>query len=121
MNWLEKAEEKLRTELKDGKFDRYGEVMKAEVSEALLEFCRQDEEFAQAVAQGGKFTECMAEVAKGVKGNGISDMTAFGRAVSFYFPGAKIKVEMSIDLIGDAAAPEDAEKGGVVIDLSAFF
>ena len=122
MSWLEKAEEKLQEELKSGKFDRYGQVMKNEVQEALVEFCRQDEEFAQAVAQGGSFTECMSDVGKGVKNGAISDMAAYGRAVSFYFPGAKIRVEMNIDLVGEAAGETDsAEKAGVVLDLSAFF
>ena len=51
-------------------------VMAGPVAEALRSFCRQDAEFAQAVAQGGSFAECMAAVAKGV-GQNISDVDAY--------------------------------------------
>lgn len=50
-------------------------AMAPSVREALTDFCRQDAEFAQAVAQGGSFKECMAAVAKGVGGS-ISDLEA---------------------------------------------
>ena len=43
-------------------------AMAPSVREALTDFCRQDAEFAQAVAQGGSFKDCMATVAKGVGG-----------------------------------------------------
>ena len=119
MSWFVKAEEKLSRELKEGKFDRYGNAMKTEIKETLLEFCRQDEEFAQAVAQGGSFSECMTAVVKKVQHGAISDLKANKAAVGFYFPGAEIRMEMHIDLIGHAAAQEN--KGGVVLDLSAFF
>lgn len=52
--------------------------MKSAVRDALLEFCRQNEEFAQAVVQGGAFPDCMAAVAKGV-GSSISDLEAYRR------------------------------------------
>lgn len=106
------------------RLDKYGEVMKADVADALREFCRQDAEFAQAVAQGGSFADCMKAVAKGVKNGGISDMKAFGLAVEFFFPGAGIDVKMSINLCAsvEEAAPEaEAKAPGMIIDLSAFF
>lgn len=107
------------------KLDRYGEAMKKDVADALREFVQQDEEFAQAVVEGGTFEECMKDIAGHIKGGSISDMEAFGAAVRFFFPGAKIRVEMTIDLIGDAAKPEppkaEPQTGGVVIDLSDFF
>ena len=82
-------------------------VMAGPVAEALRSFCRQDAEFAQAVAQGGSFAECMAAVAKGV-GHSISDVDAYKKAVGFYLPGADIRVQMHIDLGGEAAAPAPA-------------
>lgn len=104
------------------KLDRYGEAMKSSVHDALLEFCRQDEEFAQAVAQGGSFADCMKAVGKCVKGNAISDAEAWGAAVKFYFPGAGIHVEMHIDLCAsvrtEEATPRQSAK---IIDLSDFF
>lgn len=47
--------------------DRYGAAMKGAVRRALESFARQDGEFAQAIAQGGSFTDCMKRVAGGVK------------------------------------------------------
>lgn len=83
-------------------------AMARAVAEALRSFCRQDAEFAQAVDQGGSFADCMAAVAKGV-GHCISDLDAYKKAVGFYFPGAKINFQMSIDLIGDAAKTAEPE------------
>ncbi len=42
--------------------------MKDAVRTALEEFCRQDAEFAQAVAQGGSFAECMKAVERAMRG-----------------------------------------------------
>lgn len=124
--------EKAIAKIKSGmsrKLDRYGEAMKKEVADALITFIRQDAEFAQAVVVGGSFADCMTAVAKEIKGGSISDMTAYGAAVRFFFPGAEIKVKMTIDLVGAAADPaEDApettngeDSGAVIIDLSDFF
>lgn len=68
----------------------------------------------------------MAAVSKGVSGNSISDMKAFGLAVAFYFPGAEINVKMTLDLCASVKKEEPAEEAGakptgVIIDLSAFF
>ena len=62
--WTAKAAARLEDECKSGKFDKYGSAMKEAVQKALLDFCRQDDEFAQAVVQGGSFTDCMAAVGK---------------------------------------------------------
>lgn len=119
----EEFREKARHRLDEGvkiKLDRYGEVMKNAVHDALLEFCEQDGEFAQAVAQGGSFKDCMAAVAKCVKDGALSDMEAYGAAVKFYFPGAAINVQMTIDLCA-SVKKEEADKSSVVIDLSSYF
>lgn len=100
------AREKIERESKEGKYDRYANAMKGEVKKALLSFVKQDEELAQAVVQGGSFSECMAHVAKGC-GSHISDLAAFEKAVQFYFPGARVRYQMSVDLIGDAAGETD--------------
>lgn len=120
----EQARKKLDDELKCGKFDKHGQVMKQGVHDALTEFCRQDEEFAQAVVQGGTLEECMNAVVKCVKGSGISDMEAYGAAVRFYFPGAGINVTMKIDLLASVRGDEEPtanEGGGILVDLSEFF
>ena len=121
--FFEQAKERLQKE-GGAKLDRDGETMKGAVKEALLDFCRQEEEFAQAVVQGGSFKDCMAAVGKKVKGNAISDLEAYKAAVEFYFPGAAVSMKMNIDLCGDAsgeAAPTPEPGKGMIIDLSAFF
>lgn len=117
--FLESAVKKLQ----DGKIAKLtnakANVMKEAVADRLIYFCRQEPEFAQAVVQGGSFADCMNAVASEVKGNSISDEAAYGAAVRFYFPGAEIRVTMTIDLIGAAAEPEAPK--GIVVDLSDFF
>lgn len=91
-------------------------AMAAPVAEALRSFCKQDAEFAQAVEQGGSLAECMAAVAKGV-GSYISDLDAYKKAVAFFFPGAKIKMQMTIDLIGDAVLPTPEEQAAPTLQV----
>ena len=121
-NYRKQARVKLDVGVKE-KLDRYGEAMKQAVHDALVTFCEQDGEFAQAVAQGGEFKDCMEAVAKCVKGSSISDMEAYGAAVKFYFPGAGIDVKMTINLCASVEKTEqkDEKAGGVVLDLSDFF
>jgi len=83
-------------------------AMKEAVRATLETFCTQDEEFAQAVVQGGSFSDCMTAVAKGVGGH-ISDLEAYKKAVQFYFPGAEVRMQLTIDLIGSAAGTETAK------------
>lgn len=118
MNYYDEAKKKLDAGLQE-KLDRYGEIMKQSVHDALLEFCRQDEEFAQAVVQGKSFKACMDAVRAKVHDSALSDAEAWGAAVRFFFPGAGIDVRMTIDLC--ASVREDGPKQGPVIDLSDFF
>lgn len=124
MEFFNEAKEKLDRELQSGTFDKYGNAMKSAVHQALLDFCRQDGEFAQAVVQGGSFSDCMKAVSKCVTGNSISDIQAFGAAVKFYFPGAGIDVKMTINLCAEVEkqeeSPEAGSDKGLILDLSAF-
>ena len=116
--FFEQAEKRLKEESKkvSGAKEK---AMASAVRDALLDFCRQDEEFAQAVAQGGSFQDCMATVAKGV-GNSISDLEAYRRAVSFYFPGAGIRMKMEIDLCDSVKDAPHIDGPGIVLDLADF-
>lgn len=119
------AAKKLKEEKTDVGGDKHVGVMKNAVCDALLEFCKQDDEFAQAVVQGGAFKDCMVAVAKGV-GSSISDIEAYRRAVAFYFPGAGVHFEMSIDLCAAVDGDEtqsgtQGKKDGILINLDAFF
>lgn len=114
--WYEQAETRLKDEYGKVKGQKEG-AMKSAVRDALLEFCRQNEEFAQAVVQGGAFPDCMAAVAKGV-GSSISDLEAYRRAAAFYFDGARVNFTMTIQL--EPAEPE-ADQMGILLDLTDFF
>jgi hypothetical protein len=90
---------------------------------AIKDFCLQEEEFAQAVVQGGSFPGCMAHVASGV-GNSISDLEAYKKAVQFYFPGAEIRMQLTIDLVGKAAGDtpvQETATSGLVLNLADYF
>ena len=119
--YLDKALKKLEEEYKSGSFDMYANIMKSAVKDTLADFCRQDDEFAQAVVQGGSFTDCMKAVAKNC-GSGISDLEAYRRAVRFYFPGAEIRFQMTVDLIGDAAGERESaqDTGTMILDFTQF-
>lgn len=114
-NWATQAVQKLEKE-KAAVTGQKEKIMADAVMAALKDFCLQDEEFAQAIVQGGSFDKCMQAVAKGV-GNSISDLDAYKKAVQFYFPGAKIKMHMTIDLIGDAAGDTAATQSVTILDL----
>lgn len=116
--WFEQARTRLDKESKaiTGSHEK---AMAPAVKQALLDFCRQDDEFAQAVAQGGTFRDCMAAVAKGV-GSSISDLEAYKRAVGFYFPGAGIQMTMRIDLCDSVKDAPHPDGPGIVLDLSDF-
>lgn len=112
----EMAIAKLDKELAALKGDQRVEVMKKPVHDALVDFCQQNEEFAQAVVQGGTFAECMRAVAKGV-GTSISDVEAYRRAVQFYFPGADIRMQMSVNLCASVEEKSEPKREPVVLDL----
>lgn len=116
MNWEQQAVERLEREAKAFTGNKYEAVIKTAVAEALESFCRQNEEFAQAVVQGGSFAGCMAAVVNGV-GNVQSDKETYRRAAVFYFPSAWVEMEPKIHL-----EPEVEDTGNVIhLDFSDFF
>lgn len=115
-HWYEQAKSRLKDEYEKVTGQKEA-AMKSAVRDALLEFCRQNEEFAQAVAQGGSFQECMKAVARDV-GSCISDLEAYRRAAAFYFDGARVNFTMTIQL--EPAEPE-TEQTGIRLDLTDFF
>lgn len=117
-DWQEQAKKKLCEEADkvEGAKER---AMRKAVQAALLDFSQQDEEFAQAIVQGGSFAECMKAVAKNV-GNSISDLDAYKKAVQFYFPGAGIRVSMKIDLCDSVKDTPHIDGPGIVLKLEDF-
>ena len=123
MTWCEQAVEKLEKEAKAANCDRYGNVMKNAVLNKLKFFCGQDEEFAQAIVQGGTFGECMGVLQKAANGKpGLEDLIAYEEAVRFYFPGAGIVSTMRIDLCASVGGSEPEQKqdkaGAVILNLT---
>ena len=72
-------------------------VIAKPTADALLTFCKQNEEFAQAVVQGRSFEDCVKAVEKDI-GSACSDFTVYQKAVEFYFPGAVIEFQMNIKM-----------------------
>ena len=80
-------------------------VVKRPIADALIAFCRQQEEFAQAIVQSDKtFADCVAHVIKGC-GNALSDIDAYRKAVEFWFPGAIVDMVLTIRM-SDFEEPE---------------
>jgi len=125
--YTQQAIDKIDRDYSHGLYGAKESAMKKAVRDTLVEFCRQDDEFAQAVVQGGEFAQCMKAVASGV-GSSISDLEAYRKAVQFYFPGAEIRMTMTIDLVGAAAGKEDyqpkhaaaGKPEGLVLDFTKF-
>jgi hypothetical protein len=70
--------------------------MKNYIASVLKEFCSQNEEFAQAIVQGGTFADCMNAVTGKIQGGSISDLDACKAAAEFYFPGCVVEFQMTI-------------------------
>ena len=84
--------------------DKHAQVIAKQPTDALMEFCRQEPEFEQAIMQSGKsFDDCLKAITKGI-GSAISDLEVYSRAVKFYFPVASVRFRMEIDLCGDNGA-----------------
>lgn len=116
-DYVSKAVEKIKGGVSSVK-DRYGKVVARPVADALISFCRQQGEFAQAVVQSEKtFADCVAHVVKGC-GNALSDIEAYRKAVGFWFPGAVVDMVLTIRMseyeepenITEEAVPAVTEK-----------
>lgn len=111
------AIQKIQDELGKYKGNLYGNAMKIYVAEKLQDFCQQNEEFAQAVVQGGSFTDCMQAVIDKTRGNYISDLDVCRAAAEFYFPGCVVDFHMEIRM---SKFEETQETGGILLRLEDF-
>lgn len=66
------------------------------VHDAIVTFCVQRGEFAQAVAQSGKTLGEVCEACVKNAGSSISDLEVYRRAVAEYFPGAVVECVMTV-------------------------
>lgn len=105
------ASQKIDAELKAFNGGQKEKVVSSHVAKALKQFCK-NEAFALAVFDNKKtLSDCCKEVMNGV-GNSVSDIEVYRRAVSFYFPGAKVAFKMEIDINGTAIAAEETTAAG---------
>ena len=92
------AEEKIKSELSGAKLSEKGQAVAPAVAEALMTFCSQNVEFAQAVTQSSRTAaECVENAVKN-SGSSISDIEVFRKAAQFYFENATVRFNMTIDL-----------------------
>jgi len=98
VNMAHTAIEKIKAEFKEAKLTNKGKAVGPSVLDALISFCEQNSEFAQAVTQNDKTVgECIENTVKG-SGSSISDIEVYRKAVEFYFSGATVRFNMVIDL-----------------------
>ncbi len=118
----DQAIKKIESGLKSYKGDRYGQIMKGRVADALKIMCEKNEEFAQAVVQGGSFEDCMKACVKAVTGkSGDSDFVAYQAAAEFFFPGCVVECEIKIFMSKYEAEEPEQESVGVILRLEDFF
>lgn len=98
------AIEKLNSESKSYKGNKYGDAVHSYVTNALREFCSQDVRFAEVFYKTKRtLSDCIAHIMKGC-GNAISDIEVYRRATKFYFPNSEIEFIMKITT---AEAPDE--------------
>lgn len=84
-------------------------AVKNAVCAALVDFCRQSDEFAEAVNATGKtMKECVTEIMHGV-GNSISDVELYRRAVQFWLEGADVEAQLRV-VLPEEKSPDVREK-----------
>lgn len=110
----EQAIAKLDSEYASAKLSKKGSAVGKSVVETLKDFCRQNEEFSQAVVQGKSVGKCIEYTVKDA-GSSISDIEVYRKAVEFYFPGATVNFKMTVDLGDEGFSNSEATEN---IDLS---
>ena len=123
----DEAVKKLSEELKDksAKWSAKAGAIKTAVHDALVTFCGQNEEFAQAVAQSEKTLWAVCEEAVKNVGTSVSDLEVYRSAVAAYFPGAQVDCVMTVRISEHENPSRDPERAnsrtsGDVLSLDLF-
>ena len=108
----EEAVKKLGAELNDkaAKWSQKAGAVKKAVHDALVTFCGQNEEFAQAVAQSDKTLWTVCEEAVKNVGQSVSDLEVYRSAVAAYFPGAQVDCVMTVRMSEHENPSRDPER-----------
>lgn len=93
---LEKALKKLKDEKSSFTGDNRAQVVLESVISALETFAKQNEEFAQAIAQSYKTLSEVISAALVGANRSISDIQLYSNVVKQYFETAEIKFSMTI-------------------------
>lgn len=108
-------------EQKKGAESKYATAVYNAVRDAMVGFCEQQEELADAVLQQEKtLGDCCEVIMKGC-GSSISDIEVYAKAVEFYFPGAKVEMKMTVYMSEfEREEKQEAPKkaGAKILDLN---
>lgn len=118
-DYITQAIEKLEKESKEAKgLGSKGSAVKDYVLDVLSAFCKQNNEFAQAIVQTERtFSDCVESTVKDC-GSSISDLEICKKAAEFYFMGATVKFEMIIDLGDEGFSNKQTAEGNSSLNLS---
>lgn len=92
------CQDKLDKEYKVAKLSQKGKAVGPSVLNVLKDFCNQNSEFAQTIMQSDKTVRDCIEHTVSKSGNAVSDLDVYKKAVEFYFPGATVNMNLTIDL-----------------------
>lgn len=108
----DEAVKKLGEELKDksAKWSQKAGAIKTAVHDALVTFCGQNAEFAQAVAQSDKTLWAVCEECVKNVGQSVSDLEVYRSAVAAYFPGAQVDCVMTVRMSQHENPSRDPER-----------
>ena len=108
----DEAVKKLGEELQDksAKWSAKAGAVKKAVHDALVGFCNQNPEFAQAVAQSDKTLWAVCEEAVKNVGTSVSDLEVYRSAVAAYFPGAQVDCVMTVRMSEHENPSRDPER-----------
>jgi len=110
MEIMEQAKKKIEEEQENFKGSSKANAIKDDTARALLSFCEQEAEFAQAIIQNDKTLSECCEAAVKDTGNSVSDFEVYSKAVKFYFSTATIHFDMRLDLSGNSGEDADISK-----------
>jgi len=108
----DEAVKKLGEELNDkaAKWSLKARAIKTAVHDALVTFCGQNEEFAQAVAQSDKTLSAVCEECVKNVEQSVSDLEVYRAAVAAYFPGAQVDCVMTVRMSEHENPSRDPER-----------
>ncbi|MBO5462214.1 MAG: hypothetical protein J6A49_02765 [Clostridia bacterium] len=111
MAYFVEAEAKLRKDSDQSLYqNNWDKTIAGPTAEALIYFCRQNDDFAKAVVEGGSFKKCIDKIAKGLNRWACSDFAVYKMAAEYYMPGVRVEYTMKI-------IPPKTESNIIELDL----